>query len=170
MGNQQSSLDRIPTPTKPSFSQDEKAGGQSGESAPEVPEFVLAVPIAGDGKLTLGNVASWEKEAASDSKIQLARTILSQSDIRTVLSSRSARITDQHIFNNQVDFKTGPITNQKSSGRCWLFATTNVIRYNIMKRLKLKDFQLSQVCSEAYHLDNWTYDYCFSLIFSSGTS
>ena len=145
MGNQPSSIDRIPTPTKPSFSQDEKAGGQSGEIAPEEPEFVLAVPIAGDGKLTLGNVASWEKEAAADSKIQLARTILSQSDIRTVLSSRSARITDQHIFNNVVDFKTGPITNQKSSGRCWLFATTNVIRYNIMKKLKLKDFQLSQV-------------------------
>ncbi|KAH6914439.1 bleomycin hydrolase [Coprinopsis sp. MPI-PUGE-AT-0042] len=144
MGNQQSSLDRIPTPIKPSFSQDEKAGGQSGDTDPEFPEFVLAVPIAGDGKLTLGNVASWEKEAAADSKIQLARTILSQSDIRTVLSSRSARITDQHIFNNQVDFKTGPVTNQKSSGRCWLFATTNVIRYNIMKKLKLKDFQLSQ--------------------------
>lgn len=144
MGNQQSSIDSIPTPTKPSFSQDEKAGAPSGETAPEEPEFVLAVPIAGDGKLTLGNIASWEKEAAADSKIQLARTILSQSDIRTVLSSRSARITDQHVFNNVVDFKTGPITNQKSSGRCWLFATTNVIRYNIMKKLKLKDFQLSQ--------------------------
>ena len=28
--------------------------------------------------------------------------------------------------------------------RCWLFATTNVLRYSIMKKLKLDDFQLSQ--------------------------
>ena len=142
MGNQQSSRSLIPTPTNYSFPENEK--GESGEQAPLV-EFQLAAPISGDGKLALSHVASWENEAASNSKVQLARTILSQSDIRTVLSSRSARITDQHIFNNVVDFKTGPVTNQKSSGRCWLFATTNVIRYNIMKKLKLKDFQLSQV-------------------------
>jgi len=58
--------------------------------------------------------------------------------------SRSAKIADQHIFNNVIDFKTGPVTDQKSSGRCWLFATTNVLRYNIMRKFKLKDFQLSQ--------------------------
>jgi len=145
MGNQPSSV--IPSPTKKRFSLDEKrSAGEEATTALASPEteFVMAQPIAGDGKLTLGHIAAWEAEASQDSKIQLARTILSQSDIRTVLSSRSARITDQHIFNNVVDFKTGPITNQKSSGRCWLFATTNVIRYNIMKKLKLKDFQLSQ--------------------------
>ncbi|KAJ2911451.1 hypothetical protein MD484_g8963, partial [Candolleomyces efflorescens] len=142
MGNQQSSRSLIPTPTNYSFPQNDEKG-EAGEKAPVV-EFQLAAPISGDGKLALSHIASWENEAASNSKVQLARTILSQSDIRTVLSSRSARITDQHIFNNVVDFKTGPVTNQKSSGRCWLFATTNVIRYNIMKKLKLKDFQLSQ--------------------------
>ncbi|TFK25230.1 bleomycin hydrolase [Coprinopsis marcescibilis] len=144
MGNQPSSQLQIPTPTNVvAFSQNEKLTPGEQQNG-ETPEFVMALPIAGDGKLTLGHVASWEAESASNSKVQLARTILSQSDIRLVLSSRSARITDQHVFNNVVDFKTGPITNQKSSGRCWLFATTNVIRYNIMKKLKLKDFQLSQ--------------------------
>ncbi|EAU91103.1 bleomycin hydrolase [Coprinopsis cinerea okayama7 len=144
MGNQPSS-ERIPTPKNTHFAHNEKLPpGEESSSALAEPEFVMATPIAGDGKLTLGHVASWEAEASANSKVQLARTILSQSDIRTVLSSRSARISDQHIFNNVVDFKTGPITNQKSSGRCWLFATTNVIRYNIMKKLKLKEFQLSQ--------------------------
>jgi aminopeptidase C len=32
----------------------------------------------------------------------------------------------------------------RASGRCWLFATTNVLRYNIMKKLNLKEFELSQ--------------------------
>lgn len=33
----------------------------------------------------------------------------------------------QYLFNNEVDYKL-PITDQKSSGRCWLFATLNLIR------------------------------------------
>jgi bleomycin hydrolase len=101
-------------------------------------------PLSSDGSLTLSQVKSWESAASADSKVKLARTIFSQTDIRTVLTSRSARVADQHVFNHVLDFKTGPITNQKSSGRCWLFATTNVIRYGVMRRLKLKDFQLSQ--------------------------
>ena len=35
-------------------------------------------------------------------------------------------------------------TNQKSSGRCWLFAATNVLREHIAKELNLEDFELSQ--------------------------
>jgi bleomycin hydrolase len=138
MGNQPSS--RIPTPTRHSF--DEK------DDFLQVSDSISALhitnPLSSNGSLTLSHIASWEASANSNSKIQLARTILSQADLRSVLGSRSARIADQHIFNHVLDFKTGPITNQKNSGRCWLFATTNVIRYGIMKRLKLKEFQLSQ--------------------------
>ncbi|KAH9484992.1 Cysteine proteinase 1, mitochondrial [Psilocybe cubensis] len=138
MGNTNSSV--IPTPTKTSF--DDK--DEMLELADPLSAMHIAQPLSSDGSLTLGHIASWEASSSTDPKIRLARTIFSQSDIRSVLSSRSARIADQHIFNHVLDFKTGPITNQKSSGRCWLFATTNVIRYGIMKRLKLKDFQLSQ--------------------------
>ncbi|KAJ7680216.1 peptidase C1B, bleomycin hydrolase [Mycena polygramma] len=105
----------------------------------------LAVPpVSADGSLSLSNIASWEREIAPNSKAQLARTILAHADISTALTSRSARVSDVHVFNNQIDFKTGPITSQKSSGRCWLFASTNVMRFDIMRKLKLDDFQLSQ--------------------------
>jgi len=143
MGNTPSS--RIPTPKNPNFPHTLDEKDVISELSASLSSLEIAVPKSKDGSLTLGHVASWEAAAQNDSKVHLARTILSQSDIRSVLTSRASRITDQHIFNNVVDFKTGPITNQKSSGRCWLFATTNVIRYGIMKRFKLKDFQLSQV-------------------------
>ena len=78
-------------------------------------------------------------------KLQLSRAILNHANIRELLVSRQARIADIHVFNTEIGFKTGPITNQKCSGRCWLFATTNILRYNIMKKLNLADFQLSQV-------------------------
>ena len=148
MGNSQSSHS-IPSP-KP-YVDDEKDLKDIDIS--ESPSVLLNVsPLSNDGTLTLKNISTWESFSHANSKIQLARTILSQSDIKSVLSSRSARITDQHIFNNTLDFKTGPVTNQKNSGRCWIFATTNVIRYGIMRKLKLKDFQLSQVRLYSYHL------------------
>ncbi|KAJ7502730.1 peptidase C1B, bleomycin hydrolase [Mycena galericulata] len=105
----------------------------------------LAVaPVSANGSLSLSNIASWESEISTQPKTQLARTILSHADISTALTSRFAAISDIHVFNNQIDFKTGPITSQKSSGRCWLFASTNVMRFDIMRKLKLDDFQLSQ--------------------------
>ena len=132
----------IPTPTKSTFDENEK--DTMLEVTDPLESLNIVQPLSSDGTLTLGHISSWESAASTNSKAQLARTILSQSDIRSVLTSRKARIADQHIFNHVLDFKTGPITNQKSSGRCWLFATTNVIRYGIMRRLKLKEFQLSQ--------------------------
>jgi bleomycin hydrolase len=45
-------------------------------------------------------------------------------------------------FSNEI--KTGKITNQKKSGRCWLFAALNLFRHKMEKDLNIKDFQLSQ--------------------------
>ncbi|KAI8054653.1 peptidase C1B, bleomycin hydrolase [Syncephalis plumigaleata] len=39
---------------------------------------------------------------------------------------------------------TSKITNQKSSGRCWLFAGLNVLRLNTIAKYKVEDFELSQ--------------------------
>lgn len=153
MGNTPSSA--IPTPTRTSFDEKDPQRDSFVQVSDSLSALHITTPLSSDGSLTLGQVASWEASANNDSKVKLARTVFSQTDIRSVLTSRAARIADQHVFNLALDFKTGPVTNQKSSGRCWLFATTNVIRYGIMKRLKLKDFQLSQVCDfccQAVHI------------------
>lgn len=52
------------------------------------------------------------------------------------------------IFSNQIDYSL-PITNQRSSGRCWLFATCNLIRMITFKNWteefgKIEDFEFSQ--------------------------
>ncbi|KZT39083.1 peptidase C1B, bleomycin hydrolase [Sistotremastrum suecicum HHB10207 ss-3] len=102
-------------------------------------------PASQDGSLTLSQLDNWESSVAQDPKLLLARTILTHSDITsTLLKIRQATVSDPHVFNTSVEFKTNPITSQKSSGRCWLFATTNVVRYSVMKKLGLKEFQLSQ--------------------------
>lgn len=139
MGSSTSKL-QVRSPSQPSS--DEKCPVE--DTRRSLSSFHITAPNSVDGSLSLDVVSAWEASASSNPKLQLARTILSHSDIQTVLTSRSARITDTHVFNNVVDFKTAPVTNQKSSGRCWIFAATNVLRYNIMKSLKLKEFQLSQ--------------------------
>ncbi|TDL22606.1 peptidase C1B, bleomycin hydrolase [Rickenella mellea] len=103
-----------------------------------------AEPKSADGSLSSATVETWESEASRDPTTHLARTILSHTDFKIVLMSRDAKIADTHVFNTQLEFKADPITSQKSSGRCWLFATTNVLRHHIMKKLNLKEFELSQ--------------------------
>ncbi|KAL7795905.1 peptidase C1B, bleomycin hydrolase [Trichoderma ceciliae] len=79
-----------------------------------------------------------------DPKNRLAHAALSSSDPRQALTSRSAKIANQQVFNIHIPFEGDPITNQRSSGRCWLFASTNVFRVALMKRHNLESFELSQ--------------------------
>lgn len=48
------------------------------------------------------------------------------------------------MYNVKIPFEGGPITSQRKSGRCWLFASTNVFRVALMKRYNLDSFELSQ--------------------------
>lgn len=43
-----------------------------------------------------------------------------------------------------------PMTNQKSSGRCWIFAALNAIRIPFAKQYNLDEFEFSQA-----HLFFW---------------
>lgn len=131
-----------PDASSSSESFDEKRSVRSQSSASPT---VGSSPLATDGSISLPNVDAWESAAAADPKIQLTRTVLANNNLRTTLVSRPAGVAIPHVFNHEVEFKTAPVTSQKSSGRCWLFATTNVIRYEVMRKLKLKEFQLSQV-------------------------
>lgn len=54
-------------------------------------------------------------------------------------------VANMHFdFSEEID--VGKVTHQKSSGRCWMFAALNNIRYSISKSLNMKDknFELSQ--------------------------
>ena len=49
-----------------------------------------------------------------------------------------------HTFNTKLSVEGNPVTNQKSSGRCWLFATTNTLRIPFAKKFNLAEFEFSQ--------------------------
>ena len=58
--------------------------------------------------------------------------------------------TNVHIYNRKVETEGKPVTNQKSSGRCWLFAALNVARQPFVKQYNMEDFEFSQA-----HLFYW---------------
>lgn len=43
-----------------------------------------------------------------------------------------------------IHLEQGKVTNQKQSGRCWMFAALNCMRFQVRKKLNLEDFELSQ--------------------------
>lgn len=94
--------------------------------------------------VSISTTEEWEKELMEDPKNRLALSALSANNASSVLTQRSAVVADTHNFNIKIALEGAPITNQKSSGRCWLFAATNVFRVAIMKRYNLKEFELSQ--------------------------
>ncbi|KGO77467.1 Peptidase C1B, bleomycin hydrolase [Penicillium italicum] len=84
-------------------------------------------------------------EKPSPAKIEPTRTDMTEeaSWESYILVNHNALQLDQHIFNLTVPVE-GTITNQRSSGRCWIFAATNIFRLPLIKAYQLKDFELSQ--------------------------
>ncbi|KAL4889316.1 peptidase C1B, bleomycin hydrolase [Aspergillus ambiguus] len=86
----------------------------------------------------------WEESLLQDPKNRLAITTLATTPYTTLLQSQRTLRTDTQIFNTKIPLEGSPITNQRSSGRCWLFAATNIFRIPLMNRYHLADFELSQ--------------------------
>lgn len=75
---------------------------------------------------------------------RLAISSFASQSYGTLLTDQRSLQSDLHIFNLTVPIEGAPITNQRSSGRCWLFAATNVFRVPLMKSYQLGEFELSQ--------------------------
>ncbi len=84
----------------------------------------------------------WSQAYEGSKERQLATLALSKTDLKDAVYAVGNSFRMQQKFS--VDIPTLPATNQERSGRCWLFAATNVLRERIAQKLNLEDFQLSQ--------------------------
>lgn len=81
-------------------------------------------------------------QAAKTPQTDLAMHALSKSDLDSVAFVHQSANKLRHKFS--VEIETLEVTNQKSSGRCWLFAATNILRERIAAMHKIEKFELSQ--------------------------
>ncbi|MBR3311289.1 MAG: C1 family peptidase [Solobacterium sp.] len=75
-------------------------------------------------------------------KARIVRNALTKNDIGTISCDFVAARANPYIFS--IDIETMPVTNQKASGRCWIFSALNVLREIIAKKYQIKEFELSQ--------------------------
>ena len=79
---------------------------------------------------------------ANDAVRQAMKPVFAKNNMGSMAFVTEKAKKMQFYFNHEV--KTMSATNQKSSGRCWLFAATNVLREIIGKKLNVEQFELSQ--------------------------
>ena len=78
----------------------------------------------------------------SSAKNQVAKNAVVKSGLSAAAENLQEQIDNPMTFS--IEIETGKITNQKQSGRCWLFAALNCMRFEVMKKLNLETFELSQ--------------------------
>jgi bleomycin hydrolase len=141
MGNQQSR--ELPIREKPQpplgVSSSEKDAFQPANNSSAAPKLIRE-----PSGLPIGTLSDWQSTLLKSPKNRLALTALSSANPREVLTSHPTEIADQQVYNVQIPFEGAPITDQRATGRCWLFASTNVFRVALMKRYHLAEFELSQ--------------------------
>lgn len=59
-------------------------------------------------------------------------------------------VLNKHNFVFSDEISTGEITNQKRSGRCWMFSGLNVIRIKTMEKLNVESFEFSESYLQFY--------------------
>jgi bleomycin hydrolase len=95
--------------------------------------------------LTVSNLSEWKKDIQNDTTKKLAMNCMTGNDIDKIIAN-TANINAHNVdlFSHNVKFEGHPITNQNNSGRCWLFASTNVFKEFMKSTYNLEDFEFSQ--------------------------
>ncbi|GLV38480.1 uncharacterized protein CBL_12969 [Carabus blaptoides fortunei] len=97
-----------------------------------------------DSSLSKETLQKFRNAFYADKKNVLAQNVCTRTDPFEVCLSRKYLESNQHIFTHKVESEGKPMTNQKNSGRCWIFATLNVIRLPFIKNHNLEEFEFSQ--------------------------
>lgn len=92
--------------------------------------------------LTAEQVELFEKGFAAQPSYRLMQNAVTQTPVGDIaLDRRIVTGLDHSVSHLLDDWK---VTNQKKSGRCWMFAGLNLLRIGAARKLGVKDFEFSQ--------------------------
>ena len=98
--------------------------------------------------VTPEQIARFRSAFDSDPNAKVVQNAVTASDVLNVALNREIVANTDFTFSIKLD--DWKVTNQKSSGRCWLFAMLNLFRVGAMKEMGLKEFEFSQA-----HIHFW---------------
>ncbi|MFR0584765.1 C1 family peptidase [Lactobacillus porci] len=93
-------------------------------------------------ELTLQEIAEFSRDFNADPKNQVIARAAGRSGVLEASYNERVATRLTRVFSTELD--TDNVTNQKQSGRCWLFSTLNVLRHDFGAKHKAKNFTLSQ--------------------------
>ncbi len=99
-------------------------------------------------KITLEEISSFENDLKNFSDLNLKKATVMKNGIAG--SSTAIELEREMKFAFSVDVESGNVTNQKRSGRCWMFSGLNVLRTILYKKLNVKNIELSQAYLQFY--------------------
>ena len=92
----------------------------------------------------------------ANSKYAAMENAISHNGLLASLEKRSAAVENTPIFS--LDLTKDKVSDQKASGRCWMFAALNTFRHKMIAGFQLEDFELSQAHTffwDKYEKSNW---------------
>ena len=94
------------------------------------------------GEITKEMLGQFQKDCHTDKACRVAMRAVTENGLRAAAKDGEVQRDTRHSFS--VNLKQGEITNQKQSGRCWMFAALNTFRFEIIRKLELETFELSE--------------------------
>ena len=95
----------------------------------------------------LSTVTASDVSAASEAFFGQRANVVAKNAVTAKGVRAGARVPEAAALNTttfDLEVKQGTRTDQKRSGRCWMFASLNTMRMRVIESYKLKDFELSQ--------------------------
>ena len=93
--------------------------------------------------ITLENIQSFKSKINQDNTVKMARNAATRNEVIELAMDWEHFRRIDHTFSDVVTGEM-PVTNQRSSGRCWGFAGLNLFRIYLGRKHNLKEFQFSQ--------------------------
>ena len=104
--------------------------------------YVSGAIAAEPGELDAQLIGELQQSFTVDAQTRALMNAVTNNDLNNLALNRELLLAHDDIYTNKLDVKG--ITNQKSSGRCWLFAGLNVMRPAVMKKYDLAEFEFSE--------------------------
>ena len=103
-----------------------------------------AIPtlLFAQGGITSAMLRQFKADNAPTANTKVLRNALAQNNINDLALVADNPDANDTYFSHEV--KSKGITNQRSSGRCWLFTGLNVMRADAINRFQMGSFQFSQ--------------------------
>ena len=98
--------------------------------------------LAADGALTPELVGQIRGSLELDTQSRALYNAITNNDVNELALNRDLLRRHNELYSHKI--KARGITNQKSSGRCWLFAGLNLMRPHVIEKHKLNSFEFSQ--------------------------